>query len=65
MNRKVFGGINKLTQLHQYKPPKCASSLKNIPQHFVKVRYLKSALSIALEVSIQLQHELSGSPIEF
>ena len=44
-----------LTQLHQYEPLKWASSLKNIPQHFVKVRY-ENALSIALEVSF-LQHE--------
>ena len=55
MNRKVFRDINMLTQLHQYEPPKWASSLKNIPQHFVKVRYL-NALSIALEVSF-LKHE--------
>ncbi|KAL9964263.1 hypothetical protein ACROYT_G027880 [Oculina patagonica] len=26
-----------LTQLHQYEPPKWASSLKNIPKHFVKL----------------------------
>jgi len=51
MNRTVFRGINMLTQLQQYEPPKWASSLKNIPQHFVKVRYL-SALSITLQVLV-------------
>ena len=30
-----------LSQLHRYDPPKWATSLKNIPQHFVQVRSLK------------------------
>ena len=33
-----MSGSYTISQLHKYEPPKWASSLKNIPQHFVKVR---------------------------
>ena len=34
----VQTSANKFGQLHDYKPPKWASSLKNSPRNFVKVR---------------------------
>ena len=37
-----------LTQLHRYKPPEWAKSLKNIPQHFVQVRGLNCACAVHL-----------------
>lgn len=33
-----MSGSYTISQLHKYEPPKWASSLKNIPQHFVKVK---------------------------
>lgn len=37
MSRNLHRGINKLTQLHHYEPPKWASRLKNIPRYYVKL----------------------------
>ena len=37
MNRNISRGLNMLTQLRSYEPPKWASSLKDIPQFFVQV----------------------------
>ena len=33
-----ISGTYTISQLHKYVPPEWASSLKNTPQHFVKVR---------------------------
>ena len=35
--RKYSRGLNMLTQLRSYDPPKWATSLKDIPQFFVQV----------------------------
>jgi len=37
MNRNISRGLNMLTQFRSYEPPKCASSLKDIPQFFAQV----------------------------
>ncbi|KAM7431841.1 hypothetical protein ABFA07_017653 [Porites harrisoni] len=37
MNRNISRGLNMLTQLRSYEPPKWASSLKDIPQFFVEL----------------------------
>ena len=37
MNKNISRGLNMLTQLRSYEPPKWASSLKDIPQFFVQV----------------------------
>lgn len=37
MSRNIIRGANRLSELHRYKPPKWATSLKDIPPYFVQL----------------------------
>ena len=45
------------SQLHQYEPPNWASSLKHIPQHFVKVRHILKYRNILKYTKLTVDRE--------
>ncbi|XP_074633132.1 uncharacterized protein LOC141891953 isoform X3 [Acropora palmata] len=48
MSRNIVRSVRRLSELQRYKPPKWAASVKDIPQHFVRVRKLDFLLADAL-----------------